>query len=365
MEENPQVNTPDGTEHTTPRGTVTLNTVSTATAPPAGGSLTKSQRAVALTWVQRGFGVVPCAREDKGAMVSGFGKDVSGEDIIRQFGDADTVASWWSGRYARAHVGLLTGRGGPDGRGLLVVDCDVPKPDDAPLTGRWAGCYAGTDVLELLAREAGATWPDTYTVTTPSGGLHLYYRQPEDGPVIGCATGAGGNPERPTPPHIGPLVDVRGLGGYVIAAGSYSTAQGRPYERVSAPDVLPQPLPGWLLELLRPAAPPAAPPRPAPVRVLPTGTRAERYAAAALRGAAEELAALGEGDDRRDRTFAAAARLAELSATAPHILTREAVREQLLAAALACGIKGGERQAEKCIRNGWERGLRGSMGGAA
>ncbi|MFD7319467.1 hypothetical protein ACFV9Z_36820, partial [Streptomyces sp. NPDC059883] len=40
-------------------------------------------------------------------------------------------------------------------------------------------------------------------------------------------------------------------------------------------------------------------------------------------------------------------------------------REHLLAAALACGIKGGQQQAEKCIRNGWARGQRGAMGGAA
>jgi hypothetical protein len=364
MEENVQVTTPAATQQTTPRCTVALNDVSTASGLSVGGTITESQRAVALTWVSRGFGVVPCSRTDKAAMVAGFGKNVRLEEL-RKFSDPEQVRSWWSGRYARAHVGLLTGRGGPDGRGLLVVDCDMPKDDTPPLEGRWAGCAGGTDVLERLATEAGADWPDTYTVMTPSGGLHLYYRQPEDGPVIGCATGDGGHPEQPRPPHLGPMVDVRGMGGYVIAAGSYSTAQGRPYERVSAPDMLPQPLPGWLLELLRPAAAPAAPPRPAPVRALPTGSRAERYAAAALRGAAEELAALREGDDRRDRTFAAAARLAELSATAPHVLTREAVREQLLAAALACGIKGGERQAEKCIRNGWERGLRSSMGGAA
>ncbi|MFB6573278.1 hypothetical protein, partial [Streptomyces noursei] len=59
------------------------------------------------------------------------------------------------------------------------------------------------------------------------------------------------------------------------------------------------------------------------------------------------------------------ARLAELAPTAPHILTEETVREHLLAAALACGIKGGQQQAEKCIRNGWARGQRGAMGGAA
>jgi hypothetical protein len=323
--------------------------------------LTEAQRAVALTWVARGFPVVPCSKTDKGALVRGFGREASPEELA-QFSDPETVRAWWSGRYRRDHVGLLTGRGA-DGRGLVVIDCDMPKEGAEPLGGRWSGCCGGTDVLELLAREAGAEWPDTYTVMTPSGGLHLYFRQPEDGPLIGCATGAGSDLERPRPPHLGPLVDVRGLGGYVIAAGSYSQAQGRPYERVSAPDVLPQPLPGWLLELLRPATAPAAPaPRPAAVRLLPTASRADRYAAAALTGAAEDVAGAQQGERNR-RLFAAARRLGELHETAPAVLDATTVREQLLGAALASGQS--EREALRTIHSGWKRGLAGRGAGAA
>ncbi|WSU86717.1 bifunctional DNA primase/polymerase (plasmid) [Streptomyces globisporus] len=221
--------------------------------------MTDHQRAVALTWLVRGVAVVPCSRTDKGALVPGFGRDAPPEQLAK-FSDPEQVRAWWSGRFKRAHVGLLTGRG-TDDRGLVVVDLDMPKVDAQPLEGRWSGCHGGTDVLELLARGAGADWPDTYAVLTPSGGMHLYFAQPSAGPLIGCATGEG-----PTAPHIGPLVDVRGVGGYVIAAGSYPTAQGRVYERVSPPEMRPQPLPDWLLELLRPAAPPTTPPRrPAPV----------------------------------------------------------------------------------------------------
>lgn len=341
--------------------------LSTTRSSDSSASLVGRQLSVALTWVRRGIPVIPCGRSDKAAMAPGFGKAATPEQLAR-FGDPAWVERAWSTKYARSHVGLLTGRSTISGRGLVVVDLDMPKAGAAPLEGRWAGCAGGTDVLELLMREAGADWPDTYTVMTPSGGLHLYYQQPEDGDLIGCATGAGQKAPYDMPlvgPHLGPMVDVRGIGGYVIAAGSYSAVQGRPYVRESAPELLPQPLPGWLLALLRRPAP-AAIARPARPRVLPTGDRAERYAAAALEGAAADLASLREGDHRRDKTFAAAARLAELSATAPHILTEAVVREQLLAAALASGIKGGDRQAEKCITNGWERGLRGgSMGGAA
>ena len=352
--QNPQVTAPSVKEPPTPRCGATGATVSTR--PPV--DMTSHQRSVALTWVARGFPVVPCSKTDKGALVKGFRRDASPEELA-QFSDPETVRAWWSGRYRRDHVGLLTGRGS-DGRGLVVVDLDMPKGDAGPLEGRWSGCHGGTDVLELLAREAGADWPETYTVLTPSGGMHLYFQQPQDGPLIGCATGEG-----PTAPHIGPLVDVRGIGGYVIAAGSYSTAQGRAYERVSAPELLPQPLPGWLLELLRPAAAPAAPPRPAAsVRVLPTSSRAERAAAGALTHAEQRVQSAAEGE-RNGQLYAAARWLGELHHTAPHVLDETTVRETLLRATLVAGLRGGEREALRTIRSGWERGLAGHGAGAA
>ncbi|MGW1848610.1 bifunctional DNA primase/polymerase [Streptomyces sp. NPDC001966] len=356
MSTNPQLTARTATELPTPRE---QPSVDTPDGRPA-ASLADAQLSVAMTWVRRGFPVIPCSRTDKGAMVPGFGKGKTAAEMA-PFSDPETVAGWWSsGRFARAHVGLLTGRGGSGGRGLVVVDLDMPKSDTEPLTGRWAGCAGGSDVLELLMREAGAEWPDTYTVLTPSGGMHLYYLQPADGPLIGCATGEG-----PRAPHLGPLVDVRGVGGYVIAAGSYSAAQGRPYTRVSAPELLPQPLPAWLLKLLRPVetAAPAREVRPAPVHQLPTGDRAERYATAALGGELDKVAGAGEGERNR-QLYAAARRLGELSSTAPAVLDETAVHDQLLDAARSAGVA--EREALRTIRSGWERGLRGgSMGGAA
>lgn len=351
MREIAQVTRPVAPQQATPRAAAQVDALSTAVPR----SVTEHQRAVALTWVRRGVPVLPCGR-DKRPLLAGFGRDASEEDLA-QHSDPETVTRWWSGRYTRAHVGLLTGRG--PGRGLVVIDLDMPKSDDALPTGRWAGCQGGTDVLERLAADAGHPWPETYTVLTPGGGLHLYYCQPPDGPLIGCATGDG-----PTPPHLGPLIDVRGVGGYVIAAGSYAAVQGRPYERVSDPSLLPQPLPAWLLELLRPAAPPAPPPAPTAVRSLPSGSsRAERYAAAALQGAADDVADSPEGERNR-RLFAAARRLGELHRTAPTVLEETAVRDQLLAAAQRAGLR--ESEALRTIRSGWERGMAGAgLGGAA
>lgn len=324
------------------------------TAPKLSQSVTQHQRSVALTWVNRGVPVIPCGR-DKRPLVPGFGQDAPAE-TLRQFSDPEQVRSWWSGRYARAHVGLLTGRG--PGRGLVVVDLDMAKTPDALPAGRWAGCHGGSDVLERLAAQAGAEWPETYTVMTPSGGLHLYYLQPEDGPLIGCATGDG-----PTAPHLGPLIDVRGIGGYVIAAGSYSASQGRPYERVSDPAMLPQPLPGWLLERLRPSSRPR--PQPAPrLRSLPSeSSRAERAADAALSHSVNRVQQAGEGQ-RNQALFAAARWLGELSPTAPAVLAESTVREELLTAARQTGLR--EPEALRTIRSGWERGTAGAgLGGAA
>jgi len=300
-----------------------------------------------MTWNGRGYGLVPCSRTDKGALVPGFGRDAT-EDELAKFFDPDQIHSWWTGKYRRAHGGLLTGRG--PGGGLVVVDCDMRK-ENTEITGRFSNAQSGTDVLEALMRDAGAEWPETYTVLTPSGGMHLYFLMPSGEP-LGCSTG-----------QVGPLIDVRGVGGYVIAAGSYSTAQGKPYTRVSPPELRPQPVPAWLLDLLRPARP-APPPRPAPAPlVLAAGSsRADRYAAKALEGQADAVRAAGEGDRWRILT-AATLRLAELSHTAPAVLTESTVREQLLAAAAAAGLS--NREAERAFHSAWAKGTAGRLGGAA
>lgn len=366
MNTNPQVTTRTVTELPTPRVEPPVDTVH---ARPLAGVTPHGD--VASRWMDYGTPVIRCSQQ-KRALENGWGASVPDAEILERFGRPEQAPVRWRGSTSRDLVGLLTGRSTrPGGRGLLVVDLDMPYPDAAPLEGRWADCCSGVDVLEMHARAAGEPYPETYRVLTPSigkiaRGEQLYFRQPDDGPLIGCATGAGAAAHDPyllTGPHLGPLVDVRGAGGYVIAVGCH--VGDRAYERVSPPGLAPQPLPGWLLELLRVGEAAQAAPAARPVvRQMPTGSRAERYALAALEGAAADLSALGVGDHRRDRTFAAAARLAELSATAPHILTEDVVREQLLAAALAAGIKGGVQQAEKCISNGWARGLR-TMGGAA
>jgi hypothetical protein len=52
--------------------------------------------------------------------------------------------------------------------GLVVIDLDVAKDG--------SGAKLGEAGFAALCEDYGAPWPVTYTVATPSGGLHLYFR---------------------------------------------------------------------------------------------------------------------------------------------------------------------------------------------
>lgn len=111
--------------------------------------------------------------------------------------------------------------------GVVGIDLDVKH--DGP--ARFAA----------ICRERGRSWPQTFTVDTPSGGQHLYFRAPADR-IIPSFSGA-----------ISPLglgVDVRApgkwLGSYL--AGPGSVIAGRSYR--IALDLPIMPLPKWLTEIL-------------------------------------------------------------------------------------------------------------------
>jgi len=132
----------------------------------------------------------------------------------------DTIQSWWR-MWPQANVGIVTG----ERSNLAVLDVD-----DA---------HGGRETLMALIAEHGI---DVATVTaiTGSGGLHLYYRLPAEG--IRNSAGA-----------LGPGLDVRGNGGYVVAppslhasGGVYAWGQDNP----RSADLLP--FPAKLLPLLRP-----------------------------------------------------------------------------------------------------------------
>ena len=108
--------------------------------------------------------------------------------------------------------------------GLLVVDLDVAKGSAA----------SGQETLTQLEHDHGRALPATWTVGTPSGGRHLYYRQPP-GPRLGNTAG-----------RAGPGIDTRGWGGYV-AAPPTTTPDGEYWLVDDHPLVV---LPGWFAQLL-------------------------------------------------------------------------------------------------------------------
>ncbi|MFD4907509.1 bifunctional DNA primase/polymerase [Kitasatospora purpeofusca] len=157
--------------------------------------------------------------------------------------DSDTVRRTWSHRpYG---IGLATGPSG-----LVVVDLDTYKPG-ATVPAEWAEApwvTGGYDVLTALCERNEQPFPsDTYTVATPSGGLHLYFTAPA-GLALRNTAGQHGS-------GLGWLIDTRAGGGYVVAAGS--SVADRRYNVVL--DTVPAPLPDWIASLLTPSPRPAAP----------------------------------------------------------------------------------------------------------
>lgn len=166
----------------------------------------------ALTYAARGWPVFPVRPGGKVPLTSDGFKSAST--------DPATIRRWWTAE-PLANVGLYTG-----GAGLLVVDLDRPKRDGDP---------DGVATMTALTKEHGVPPPSPRT-RTPSGGLHLYFKDPG-----GIAPRAGALPG----------VDTRTAGSYVVAPPSQG-ADGTPYAWVHDPETAPlADCPEWLTELLR------------------------------------------------------------------------------------------------------------------
>jgi hypothetical protein len=167
--------------------------------------------------------------------------------------DPERITRCWTAD--RWNIGVATGPSR-----LVVVDLDMPKDGETGPDGQTA--------LTTLAAERGGPIPVTYTVTTPSGGKHLYYLAP------------AGTRLRNTAKHICPNVDTRAGGGYVVGPGSITEQGG--YELADETD--PVELPGWLVQASA-EKPAAAYSAPIQIRSRETGT----YGAAALRGEVQRI----------------------------------------------------------------------------
>lgn len=166
--------------------------------------------------------------------------------------DLRTVREWWETE-PDFGIGVACGAAG-----LVVIDVDAhsaPLPDRQRLLPGIAiddrvdltGLRSGFDTLALLAAYRSRPNPcedaSTLRVRTPSGGMHIWYRAPKDGPRFRCSSGSSSRVA------LAWQVDVRAIGGYIVAP-STRTAAGV-YEALPGARV-PAALPLWLAaELVR------------------------------------------------------------------------------------------------------------------
>ncbi|MBS2964945.1 bifunctional DNA primase/polymerase [Actinocrinis puniceicyclus] len=279
----------------------------TATHPPAQPHRAKERSLMfeqAVDLALQGFAVFPLAPGTKRPMFKNWEKRAST--------DPRQIASWWN-TTPNANIAIACGP-----TNLLVIDLDKAKRPDGPRHGE--------ETLAKLA--AGRELPRTFTVASARGGRHLYYRQP-DGAALSITTGSD-------TAGLGPLVDTRGHGGFIVAPGSLF--EGGTY-RVEH-DAAVAPLPTWIADQLT-KRPPAAqpPPAPAPSRTPVTDRRRVAYGNAALKQAADTVARAPEGT-RNDTLNRESFRLGRL--VGGEILDRNDAAAELRRAAHQSGLPPGE-----------------------
>ncbi len=273
----------------------------------------------ALRMARRGWEVLPChSPESSGCSCHQADCSSPGKhpQTRRGLNDATTdpsaIRSWWH-RSPHANLGIRTGAAS----GLVVVDIDPG--------------HGGLDSMRALVAEAPI--PKGLRVRTGSGGWHLYFAHP------------GGNVRNSAGTALGPGVDVRGDGGYVIAPPSRHISGGTYHW--AGPWVLPE-LPEHLLQRIQP--PERARPRLSePVRI---DRALSAWAAKALDDEARQVRSAGEGG-RNHRLNRAAFSLGQIVGSG--LLDAGTVTDQLHHAALGAGL--GAREATKTIQSGLRAGM--------
>jgi putative DNA primase/helicase len=307
-------------------------------------------RDAALAYAAAGYPVFPCNPMNKQPLLAAD-KDASGKAIRGTGGVSkattapEQIRTWWK-RWPNAMIGLATGH-----NRMFVLDFD-PRTD--PVTGE---VFALSDLKAALESQMACALPESRTAITQSGGVHVWLHWPDD----------GGDPVRNRgnlPPHV----DVRGLGGYVIAPPSrmdngnvYRWMKDRGEDRAIAD------APPALIEILRSRGQPK-PKADAGARSAETRTPDNRPAAADAREAAIRKyadAALLE-ECRAVRSAGSGARNAQLNRSAFAVATLVAAgaieagfaRSMIEAAAADNPGRDSDAQIMATIDSGWDAGLR-------
>jgi hypothetical protein len=264
---------------------------------------------VALESAAVGWEMFPCRPDKTPATPHGF-KDATTSP--------HRIESWWDG-HPEYLVATPT-------EGSLVVDLD--EPDSGPTGDTWAWWCR-------FAEPHG--WDPTVAplVATPSGGVHIYWRQPDGVQVRNSAS------------KLAPGVDIRADGGYVIVPGSV-LPDGREYELLCPHPAKVIDAPGWLVEACNRTDTPKS--------LTPLATSAangSRYGLQALEGELGRLALTPEGQ-RNHALNTAAFRCGQLAGGGE--LDPVHAAAQLHAVALQIGLS--ESETAATIRSGMTNGAR-------
>lgn len=184
----------------------------------------------ALKYAERGWPVFPLRPRSKEPLSRQDLANGNGEGGLKvATTDTATIRQWFA-RWPNANLGIATGRQA----GFVVLDID-------------AG-HGGSETILTLQAEHGKL-PEAPESLTGGGGRHILFAYP------------GGVDIRNSAGKLGPGLDIRGEGGYIMAPPSIHP-NGKPYqwEPSCLPSKIPLPaMPQWMLDLLaeKPAPTPA------------------------------------------------------------------------------------------------------------
>lgn len=271
----------------------------------------KTLREWAAYYAERGWAVCPCGPRTKIPLTEHGFKDATTTTA--------TIAAWWT-RWPNANIAVATGTTS----GVWVIDIDC-KEDVNKTTGEIT-MLDGFAAFDALTAQHGPL-PSSYIAQSGSGGKHYFFTMPTDGTEI-----------RSSASKIGPGIDVRASGGYVILSPSIHP-NGKAYRWIDGSRL--DAAPGWLVELVtskpkpkRSTAPPTPPAAPESPRRI--SARNAAYLAEAFRRELAAIRAAPEGT-RNDALNKAVFAMAQFIPNG--WLSRSEVETAATAAALDAGLE--------------------------
>jgi hypothetical protein len=270
-----------------------------------------SNKEAALSLVSRGLHIFPC-NPDKTPTVAAWEQSAS-RSLLRWEAVPNALPAIPVGAHA-----------------LVVIDCDRKQ----------AG-IDGVEAFHALCAEQRIDLSNAFVVETPSKGLHFYWHTD-----IAFGNSSGSLPNG---------IDVRGIGGYVIAPGA-TLPDGRSYRHLAGSwDAIP-PLPDALAMFLK-VKRPATTPEPSASRTEAVTDRERAYAETALADECATLASMRPGQGRNAALNQASHSIGTMVGAG--WIERETVEQALWEAAEQNGYRAsdGNREAWKTLQSGLDSGI--------